>query len=73
MPGVQPLGDGTPQPAYCDGIVEWREAMEAKLMQGKTKQQAVQELVAEKPDLHRAYILAHNAVHLPSPFRGKRI
>ncbi|NLF08208.1 MAG: hypothetical protein GX594_09545, partial [Pirellulaceae bacterium] len=55
-----------------DAIAEWQESLEAKLRAGKSKPDAIRELVREQPELHAAYVAAHNAEVGPSSYRGPR-
>ena len=73
-PGVSMLGDGLPGSPCGDAIALWNEAIEDKRRAGRTKQQAVRELVAEQPELHQNYVEEHNRMHgPPSTFRGERL
>ena len=44
-------------------ISAWNTAVDAKTKQGKSRQQAVAEVVAENPDLHKQMLMAHNATN----------
>ena len=71
-PGVLPLGNG-PQAPLGDGLALWNEALDAKLQTGLPKAEAVKAIVKENPDLHAAYIAAHNARTGPSRYRGSTL
>jgi ATP-dependent Clp endopeptidase proteolytic subunit ClpP len=62
--GVAPLGNGSgksPAAAGGDPIAEFNEAIAAKTAAGMTRQKAVLAVAAENPDLHEAFVDAHNA------------
>ena len=59
--GTANLGAGTA--VEGDPIVAWNEAVQAKITAGFTKPRAIAAVVHESPELHRAYIAAHNAAH----------
>lgn len=71
-PGVSPLGNGLQQAACGDGIALWNEALDEKLKTGLSKPEAVRAIAIERPDLHAAYVEAHNAKVGPSSYRGPR-
>ncbi|MFZ5833018.1 MAG: signal peptide peptidase SppA [Planctomycetota bacterium] len=66
-PGVETLGAGKPaQKAAADEtagdpIAQWNEALAAKVKAGVPRSRAVSLLVAEEPELHKAYLAAYNA------------
>lgn len=47
--------------AAADPIGAWNAAIQAKLAAGRSRQQAIKQLVREEPELHQAYIAAYNA------------
>jgi hypothetical protein len=42
---------------------QWDEALQVKLNAGLSREQAVSQLTAERPDLQEAYVREHNAKH----------
>ncbi len=70
-PGVSPLGSGAVD--GNDAAVSFREAIDAKQRLGSSKADAIRAIVRERPELHAAFVEAHNREHgPPSPFRGRR-
>lgn len=67
-PGVKALAEGKAKAdadaeASGDPIAEFNEAVDAKVAKGRPKAQAIAAVAREKPELHRAYVIAHNEQH----------
>ena len=54
----KPLGDWVPDP---EG--QWESRVTGKIEDGMTRGQAIRAVAREHPDLHTAYIVAHNLKH----------
>jgi predicted phage gp36 major capsid-like protein len=64
-PGVEALGAGEGKPAASfegDPLAQWHEAVQTVIAQRKcTRADAIARVVAERPELHQAYLEAYNA------------
>jgi len=63
--GVPALGNGgaKPQEQSGDPLAEWPALLAKHEARGLSKQRALSAAVKENPELHRAYVEAHNAEH----------
>jgi ATP-dependent Clp endopeptidase proteolytic subunit ClpP len=63
-PGVAPVGaDGGNDEPMADPITAWEDAVAAGEARKLTHAQAIRAVVVGKPELHKAYLVAHNAQH----------
>ena len=69
-PGVRPLGNGAVSGSDAETL--FFEAVDEKLKLGMSKPDAVRAIARERPELHAAYVEAHNARVGPSTYRGPR-
>jgi len=60
--GVSAGGD-----IFPNAIAQWNQAIDAKVKAGKSRTQAISDLVNENPDLHSAYLQAFNKDHKSRP------
>jgi ATP-dependent Clp endopeptidase proteolytic subunit ClpP len=70
-PGVEPLGGGSGK-VDGDALVTFQNAVDDKLKTGLSRPEAVRAIAKERPELHAAYVEAHNANVGPSSYRGQR-
>lgn len=60
-PGVSPVGaDGAGDDPQADPITAWNDAVSAQEKRGKNRQAAVIAAVRENPQVHAAFVRAHN-------------
>lgn len=60
-PGVSPVGaDGAGDEPQADPITAWNDAVSAQEKRGKNRQAAVIAAVRENPQVHAAFVRAHN-------------
>ena len=73
-PGVDVLGGGGGKEAgEGDPLAEFETAVDEKMKTGLSKPDAIRAVVKGNPELHAAYVQAHNdKVGPPSPFCGQR-
>jgi hypothetical protein len=63
-PGVAPVAaSGSNDEPEADPITAWEEAVAAGEARKLTHAQAIRAVVVGKPELHEAYLVAHNALH----------
>jgi len=63
-PGVAPVAaSGSNDEPEADPITAWEEAVAAGEARKLTHAQAIRAVVVGKPELHKAYLVAHNALH----------
>lgn len=63
-PGVAPVAaSGSNDEPEADPITAWEEAVAAGEAKKLTHAQAIRAVVVGKPELHKAYLVAHNALH----------
>ena len=65
-------GKASESTELAEPIVAWNAAVDDKLKTGLKKPDAVRALAKEQPDLHAAYVQAHNEEVGPSTYRGER-
>lgn len=46
-----------------DAIAQWDSEIAACMEKGMPRARAIREIVKSKPELHRAFVLAHNDLH----------
>jgi ATP-dependent Clp endopeptidase proteolytic subunit ClpP len=74
-PGVEMLGGGTSKGGGSesgDPRAEFEAAVDEKLKTGLSRVEAIKAVVKANPELHAAYVQAHNAAVGPSSFSGAR-
>ncbi len=72
-PGVEVLGGGGGKvEGEGDPRAEFEAAVDEKLKTGLSKPEAIKAVVKSNPELHAAYVEAHNAEVGPSSYRGQR-
>lgn len=60
-PGVEPLTEGAPaEPEPEDPVARFEAQVAERVKAGRTRAQAVRDVVVSDPDLHREYLAAHN-------------
>ena len=63
-PGVAPVAaSGSNDEPEADPITAWEEAVEAGEAKKLSRAQAIRAVAVGKPELHKAYLIAHNAQH----------
>lgn len=68
VPGVAPLassgaGEGSGGDGDGDPVEAFEEAVSAHVAKGKSRGEAIREVVVRHPELHAAYVAAYNAAH----------
>jgi len=71
-PGVEMLGGGGEGEGHTDPKAEFEAAVDEKMKTGMNKADAVKAITKANPELHAAFVAAHNADIGPSTYRGSR-
>ncbi|NQT40309.1 MAG: hypothetical protein HQ581_22640, partial [Planctomycetes bacterium] len=72
-PGVDMLGGGNGKSTDVgEPLAAFQALVDEKLKTGLAKSDAIRAVVKEQPEMHAAYVEAHNANVGPSSYRGSR-